>query len=427
MSNKHTLKVRADIIENMFAAYGKTGPNSQLESAEIEDDISRVMQLGNQYSEICPEFKNPNLEGLDFKHQIITLKESLAHTIPMAMPGMSPTRHDPQSENMANGSRWKDSRGNAVKSFRRGEPLCQTDLKSKFGPCPAGDYLRGVTTGSFDHNPEIRAALAETGNGQTLVPTEFAEYILDLARAESVMDMAGATTVPMTSDRLVIARQTGDVTITVHAENTDDMESTPTFDSVGLTAYTIGAVVYISRELAMDSPMASEHISMAMAKAIAAAVDKFGLAGTGSSEPKGLTLSAGNDIAAVGSPTWADVVAGILANQVDNYSSNALILSPTRMMDLNLLLVNSEVNHYASPPPVAANLMHLQTTAIDDAVGLVLDGTKCIIGVRDGMRIESTVVGGNTFAKHQVGLKISGRFGFAVSHPNAVCTLSGLT
>jgi HK97 family phage major capsid protein len=260
------------------------------------------------------------------------------------------------------------------------------------------------------------------------VPDPLAANVIDLARAKSILVNAGAKTVPMTSSTLTIARQTADATMEVKAENASFTGYDVTFDAIGLTAYTIGTVVEISRELAADAANAVSIIESSIAKALAAQIDYYGLRGTGSAQPTGLINWSGtNTVNVGGSVDYADIFNGIEYIEVDNHSPNALVFSPANWNVLRSLLINSEANHYCPMPPEVAALYRGSTSAMPDTDGILGDFTKYIIGLRQPVEVEVTREGGDSFKKHQVLVKVTWRGDFNCEDREAFCLLQSIS
>ncbi len=76
-------------------------------------------------------------------------------------------------------------------------------------------------------------------------------------------------------------------------------------------------------------------------------------------------------------------------------------------------------NRWLDAPPSLRNVNFLPTNqaAVTDAV--IGDYTKLIWGVRQGVVVETTNMGGDTFKKHQVAVKVHWRGDFAVEQVNA--------
>ena len=105
---------------------------------------------------------------------------------------------------------------------------------------------------------------------------------------------AGAQTVPMTSATLAIARQTGDPAAAWRNENAVIAESDPTFDRVTFAARALAVRFNVSRELLEDGQNTAEAATAILAGAMAAALDRAVLVGSGTPpEPQGIRGTTG--------------------------------------------------------------------------------------------------------------------------------------
>ena len=93
---------------------------------------------------------------------------------------------------------------------------------------------------------------------------------------------------PMSSDRLTLARVATDPTFEVKTENAAFTGSTIAFDALGFTANTVGTLITASRELAEDAPNFGTMIEQTLARAFAAKLDNIAVNGVSSSHLDGI-------------------------------------------------------------------------------------------------------------------------------------------
>jgi HK97 family phage major capsid protein len=338
---------------------------------------------------------------------------------------------------------WADNQGNKYLALAPQHRV--VDYVGRRAPLPdgikveelsVGRMLRAMFTGNWRHAEAeqrvIMEAAGSTGvneSGGFLVPEPLSSMVIDLARAKSVCIAAGARTIPGTSDQLVIARVTGDPTIEFKGENAAFTESGPTFDQVRLVFRTMGAYCVMSRELADDALNAPELWEFTMSKALGVMFDSTCLAGTGAELGfVGICYYDGtNVVESIGSVDYEDFLNAIQRIEVDKGEPRTMIISPSVKYDLAALLVNSEANHYATPPPDVAGLQKLVTTSVPSGYSVVGDFRSLLIGLRQEPRIEISTVSGDVFKKHQLALKITMRCDAALSHATDFCVLSGIT
>jgi HK97 family phage major capsid protein len=211
-------------------------------------------------------------------------------------------------------------------------------------------YVRGLVTGDWQgaerERKAYQLAMSEgtaTAGGH-LVPTPLAGRIIDLARNQMRVMQAGATTVPMTSQTLKIARLTGEGTPAWKSENAAITDADLAFDAVTFTARTLVRLVKVSVELFEDADPSSEDvIAQSFASQIALELDRVALRGTGSApEPRGvlnhtgvtLTAHGANGTAITNYDWWLDAI-GTVRNA--NWEPTAHIQAPRSSTSLSKL------------------------------------------------------------------------------------------
>lgn len=152
-----------------------------------------------------------------------------------------------------------------------------------------GDVLRAMITGP--RSDLERRALSEGTDaaGGFTVPDILMANWIDRLRAALVVVRAGATTVPLSSDSVRIARLATDPVAAWRSENAAVAESDPTFESVTFTPRSLDVFFKTSRELLEDSINAGEILETALVRSFAVEVDRVCLHGTGTApQPRGL-------------------------------------------------------------------------------------------------------------------------------------------
>jgi HK97 family phage major capsid protein len=273
-------------------------------------------------------------------------------------------------------------------------------------------YLRGLATGNWDGASEERALSEGTLTaGGHLVPTPLSSRVIDLARNASRVIQAGATTVPMTSGTLKLARLTGENSPAWKSENASITAQDMTFDSVTLTARTLVRLVTLSVELFEDADPSSEDvIANSFAQQLALELDRVGLRGTGTPpEPKGIlnhtnvTLTAhGTNGSVIGSPPaagtmgWEFLVDSIGTVRNFNFEPNAQVMAPRTTQSLAKL--RDTTNQYIAPPSYLDGIPRLVTkqVPINLTVGSSTDTSEvytgqwdqCLIGIRTNFSLQ---------------------------------------
>jgi HK97 family phage major capsid protein len=297
-----------------------------------------------------------------------------------------------------------------------------------------GNMVRAIATGDWrKYAPREYKALGENTNsgGGYLVPDEVSRLIIDRARAITRVVQAGAISVPMTSDRMTIAKVDTDPTMAVHTEGTEMSNSEPAFGSVGLTSHTIGCYVKLSRELAADAPNIQQLVESVLAKSLAATVDKWALQGTGSAQWAGLTINADiGSTSSVGAIAWEDISTAIEGVRAANFEPTAYICSPAIVKDLSVLAGgdgSTTSKAWLGPPSDVAELQRYHTTNCPNANLFVGQWDQLVFGIRQEAMVEATTVGGNSFTYHELWIKVTFRGDVAVTQSGAFHRLDGIT
>jgi HK97 family phage major capsid protein len=236
----------------------------------------------------------------------------------------------------------------------------------RFGHLDLGKLMRGMATGSWTDAAEERAALAEgaTGTGGAFIPTPLSVDVVDLARNQARVLQAGAQVMPMETSTLKLPRWATDPTPGWLSEAGTVTESEPTVDSITLTAQMLTFLVKASRQVLEDSgPDMTSELRANMAKVIALELDRVALRGTGTPpQPHGIlgtagitstTLGAGNGLS-LGTqvsgiaPTWDFAVDAVQACAANNFTANAVIMSPRTLN--GLYKCKDSQGRYLEPP-----------------------------------------------------------------------------
>lgn len=303
------------------------------------------------------------------------------------------------------------------------------------GKLSIGKMIRGMATGRWEGAESEKLAMRENANstGGVMVPTGLWNSVVDLARARSVYIAAGAVTIPMTTETLVVPRAASDFTFACKGEGQAWTESDASFDSVTLTAKTYGALGRISNELLADGgDLASQAIETSLIRGLAASIDAATLNGS-SGGMTGL-LNSPTIVAAqtgsVGAIAWEDLITAATAIRVQNYEPNSYIISPTIASDLDALTSGDGVNSaktWLGAPPAVEGVRRLTTTAIADTDIIMGDFTQTCIGIRQEAVIEVSREANDAFAKNDTLIRIVWRGDALPLRPTAFHRLAGIT
>lgn len=282
--------------------------------------------------------------------------------------------------------------------------------------------------------PAVKMALSGDQNslGGYLVPEIMSGELIDLVRAQARLMQAGTRSILMDSDALLIPTLQSDVVPEVKAQNAPFADSNPTFAQVRLETMTAGCISTMSRELAEDArEILAEQLGVVMVRAMSVAVDKWGLAGSGSAEPTGLLNRAGiAGTAGVGALDWIDVADAVTALRNLNHEPTAVICHPQRYSDLFNTEVGDGINAsrgWLDAPPTLRDMMFLQSTNCPEDKLVVGDFSKYCMGMRTGAMVEASTTAGDAFKNHSILVKISMRFDFNCLDQSGFHILSGIS
>lgn len=307
-------------------------------------------------------------------------------------------------------------------------------------------WVRALAFGNNCGDKEAINYLAEqknvnTGSTGVLVPGEFVSQWIDMARSQSVLIQAGATTVPMNAQTLQYAHQTADPTFSWRSTEGASLSATdPTFASRTLTAKTVAVRTQVSLEATQDIPDFGAQISKAYAAAFGAAIDQAGIQGAGGSPLliAGLQNTPGvGTVTSVGVPTsYDDILDGVATflnanNRLDELSG--LIWHPNIWKTYAKLKTGiSSDNTTLELPPAIAGVSKFVTTNADtvsspEAYNIVLGNFRdLVIGIRMNPTIR--ILDDTTSFASNLLIEVVGvaRIDFLVTRPSSFTVLSGL-
>lgn len=304
----------------------------------------------------------------------------------------------------------------------------------------AGRYLRGCMTGIWEGAEAERELRALSGSsdpgGGYLLPGVLSAQVIDLARAQSVLDMAGARVIPMDSASLTIAKLDADPTASWKREKPDveaTEETTTSFGALELRARTLICVVRSSLELVMDAPNFADAIERALAQVLGLRLDSAGLQGDGS-DTYGWIVGVSNDpginlVNAAGLLTnFDEFSSAVELIAMENGQASAAILNPREAGDLDRL---ADTTGQPMAPPESWKALRKFTSTQLPGTGttfaLVGDFSQCAIGMRMPITIESSQEAGTSFKSAAVLFRAIARVGFVITQPKWLAKVFGIT
>lgn len=310
-----------------------------------------------------------------------------------------------------------------------------------------GAYVRGIVTGRWQGAEELRALAEGSTPGSYLVPTPLAGWYIDLIRNATQVIRAGAITVPMESQTLKIARQTGDITSNWKAENAAITFSDANFDVVTFTAQMLVAGTKLSIEVVEDAPNLDQIVGESIVKSLGLALDYACLygAGAGSNQPLGVKGQSNVVLTNLGATAgytltdYSKFSAGITTLMGNNFNGPFGILYSARTAGELDNLQDTLHQPLRQPENVAAakkfvtnqipnNLTVGTATTCSDA--FIAEWQRLMIGVRQAMVLEisryAADATGSAFSNAQVWIRAYLRTDVQLSHPQAFNVLSAI-
>ncbi|MCZ4260973.1 phage major capsid protein [Limimaricola sp. G21655-S1] len=297
-----------------------------------------------------------------------------------------------------------------------------------------GGYLRSMVIGAKTDTEKRALAEGSDSAGGYTVPTVLSARLIDLLRANSVVNQAGAQTVPLTSDDHSIAKLASDPTPAWRAEAGAVAESDPTFARVPLRPKSLAVMTKVSFELMEDSLNLATELPRILSVALAKELDRVALLGTGTApEPRGIANTSG-----IGTTALAGALTGyspLVAARTGILSANAgpvsaIIMHPRDEGTLTGLMDANEQPRMA--PRAVEQIPMLTTTAIPTDGGAGSNESTIFAGnfshLLIGMRSQITVtVLKERYAENmQYGLLAHMRTDIAVQHAGAFYTVTGV-
>jgi HK97 family phage major capsid protein len=299
-------------------------------------------------------------------------------------------------------------------------------------------YLRGVVTGEWEGAELERKAMTSSGN-TVVIPTPLSSRIIDLARNRAAVFSAGASTVPMSSSTLKVARATGDVSADWYAENSTIDLSEAAFDSVDFTARKVATRVEITNELLEDGQGVDEAINNSISQAMALAIDYVSLHGSGTPpEPEGLYNNSDVfTVLTVGNISDYDkFLTAIYDIRGANYNPNAVIYNSAvaeKLAKLKTGLSGDKTPLVAPADFQALSKFVSNQTPVD--IGSPTEGAAAFVGqfsflwvgMRRNLLIEVSREAENSFKNDTTQIRCTARLDVQVAQPHAFSVMKGFT
>lgn len=291
----------------------------------------------------------------------------------------------------------------------------------------------------YPHEPAFSytlKALSEGTNadGGFLVNPEFRGEVLRQLHHEGIM-RPEVNVIPTTKDAVEFNAEDGRPTTSWGSENTSISTTTAGLSQTTINVHRLNTLMYLSREVVADSdPAITEWIRDEFTTAMRLAEDAAIIGGSGSGQPQGITGLSGLSSNAAGSTlSFEDYLdlehtLPIQYRRTGNvkWFMNDLALRDARKLkdDQGMPILQRDLTGRAPDtllgyPVVVHNTFSESTIFFGD-----LKRTYILLD-RQQMSVETTTEGGDTFAKHQLGMKVTERIGGNAVRTEALVTGTG--
>lgn len=291
--------------------------------------------------------------------------------------------------------------------------------------------IRAMILGDPGLAPNETRAMSTSG-ASSAVPDSVAAQIIDYAFEQSAVMQAGASTILMPTKTMTVARINDSGLMEVKTENELFTGDDIGIDGVDLSAFTIGNVFTMSRELAQDAPNFEQIVTRTISNLLADALDNYALNGVGTSEPKGVLATSGiGHVETYGVlDGWGAALEPWALVAEAGHTPNALLMNPATVARLDSISMAS----LQERPEVLRNIARYHTNKLtktggmgeDESTLLIGDFSNLVFGIRAGAQVEISATEGDAFKKHQVSIKITWRGDVGVLQPSSFAKVTGI-
>ncbi len=305
-----------------------------------------------------------------------------------------------------------------------------------------GKMVRGAVTGNWKDAELEQRAMSESvlANGGYALGPELSARVIDRVRNQMQVMRAGATTVPMQTQQMYLARLSGPASASWKVESQPIADSTPTFERIVLTAKTLPVLVKISAELFEDlSPEATATIERELSLTLSLELDRACLRGSGvDPEPTGIRNQSGVTITSLGgsgaTPNWDNMIDAVAAVRAGNIEPDAILWASRTQQTLDK--VKDSQQRYLVPPVSLAEIPRLVTNQIPTnlTAGANTDASEIyvgrwsdlLVGIRTDLRFQVRVLNERYIDNLEYGLLCFIRADTALAHPAAFNVVTGV-
>ena len=274
---------------------------------------------------------------------------------------------------------------------------------------------------------EKRATQTTTTNA-AVAPDEYRpDQFIGLLRNSMIVRSLGARVLPGLRGDTVLPKQTAAATAYWIAEGAALTESSATYGSVRLEPKHVGALSALSRQLIQQANPAIEQLTRDdFAQVVGLAVDKALFHGTAvANQPVGILATAGIQTAALGTVTWAAIVAMLEKLGLENVTPNGIVTHAKAATKLQTTLKNAangaeyllQNGRVAELPAFVTN----QLDAVSGVLGRVIAGdfSQIVIGEWGATEILANPYAAGYYEKGDVQIRILHTMDAVVRNPKA--------
>lgn len=288
-----------------------------------------------------------------------------------------------------------------------------------------GKLIKGMAGKGWQDSVKEQAYFKNSmsaGGTKVVIPTPLSESILDLARSQSAI-LGNIPIMPMENNNISIVVQNKDAEAYFVAEEEEITESEAVFGAAKLYGKTIAILIPLTEQLLDSTSNLKEQLENSCARAIASALDKALLYGTGNGseeakEIKGLSsYSEINKVTHEGTVDYDFILKGIGEVKKNNIEPTNIAFNTT--VGTNLSLAKDSSGQYITPPSILSKYTTTQSNNIKDKEALIFDKDSLVIGINKDITIEYGHYN-NTFKKLMKGLRIHMRVDLGVLRPKGI-------
>ncbi|MGN2349430.1 phage major capsid protein [Clostridium cagae] len=289
-----------------------------------------------------------------------------------------------------------------------------------------GKLVRGMAGNGWNGasaEQECYRTMSSAGNS-VVIPQQLSDYIVDVARAESAL-FGKIPIAQMDSNNLTIAAQKSDAKASFVKEGDLIPTSETIFEPVTLKGKTLAIFIPIQEQLLDSAKNLSNQLLQSSAKAIALALDKAMLYGTGISddkeEIKGISIYDNINLDTHDKIDYNAILKGIKSCKKSNIIPTDVVSSTNTGMDLSML--SDSTGQYLTPPSELKKYNISESNNVEDTDIFVYNSNSLLMGLHKNITIEWGV-SADMFQRIQKGLRIYLRADLGVINPKGVTKIT---